>query len=97
MVFGFSCGKAVALSEQSLFYNNPVPMLKDTLVDLILDDATSAVQKVYDIYYMEHLPVGISAKHIVAKAALDNWWIGRSIPASRSDAQKVLKSLKLPR
>ena len=85
------------MSEQSLFYNNPVPMLKDTLVDLILDDATSAVQKVYDISYMEHLPVGISAKHIVAKAALDNWWIGRSIPASRSDAQKVLKSLKLPR
>ena len=38
-------------------------MLKDTLVDLILDDATSAVQKVYDISYMEHLPVGISAKH----------------------------------
>ena len=37
-------------------------MLKDTLVDLILDDATSAVQKVYDISYMEHLPVGISAK-----------------------------------
>lgn len=72
-------------------------MHKDMPVaDLVLDEATSAVQKVCDLYYAEHLPVGVSVKRgVVDRAALNSWWIDRSIPASRSGVQKALESLKL--
>lgn len=73
-------------------------MHKDIPVaDLILDEATSAVQKVCDIHYAEHLPVGVLVKRgAVDRAALNTWWIDRSIPASRSGVRKALETLELP-
>jgi hypothetical protein len=73
-------------------------MHKDVPVaDMILDEATSAVQKICGLHHAEHLPVGVSVKRgIVDRAALNTWWIDRSIPASRSGVRKALELLELP-
>lgn len=67
------------------------------VLDIDLDEATSSVQKIRTIYHPEHLPVGTIAKHGAAdRAALNAWWIDRSIPASRSGVRKALETLNLP-
>lgn len=55
------------------------------VAELLLDDVTGYIQKTGQIYSPEHLPVGVPVKEGLAeRAALNEWWIGRSIPASRS-------------
>lgn len=67
------------------------------VLDLELDDATSSVQKIGPIYHMEHLPLGTTSRQgEVDRAALNAWWIDRSIPASRSGIRKALETLELP-
>lgn len=67
------------------------------VLDIELDEATSSVQKIGSIYHVEHLPLGtISRQGDVDRAALNTWWIDRSIPASRSGIQKALETLELP-
>ena len=67
------------------------------VLDLELDDATSSVQKISSIYHMEHLPLGTTSRQGgVDRAALNAWWIDRSIPASRSGIRKALETLELP-
>ena len=62
-----------------------------------LDDATGFIQKIGEIYAPEHLPLGISIRRGVAdRAALNEWWTDRSIPASRMGFGKLLRRLKLP-
>lgn len=55
------------------------------VLDMDLDEATSSVQKIAAVYQPRHLPLGTGAKKDgVDRAALNAWWIDRSIPASRS-------------
>lgn len=62
-----------------------------------LDEATSSVQKICTVYRPAHLPLGTAAKHgIVDRAALNRWWIDRSIPASRSGVRRALETLDIP-
>ena len=77
--------------EYTLMHKN-IPVL-----DIDLDEATSSVQRIGAVYHPEHLPLGTATKHgEVDRAALNAWWIDRSIPASRSGVRKALETLDLP-
>ena len=50
-----------------------------------LDEATGLITAVYDVSNAAHLPLGVSVrKGIADRAALNEWWMGRAIPASRT-------------
>ncbi len=70
-------------------------MHKDIPVaDLTLDEATGSIQRIDVLLHGEHLPVGVSVRHGVAdRAALNDWWEDRSIPASRSGLREALETL----
>ena len=77
--------------EYTLMHKN-IPV-----IEIDLDEATSSVQKICAVYHPEHLPLGTATKHgEVDRAALNAWWIDRSIPASRSGVRKALETLDLP-
>ena len=70
-------------------------MHKDIPVaDLTLDEATGSIQRIDVLLHGGHLPVGVSVRHGVAdRAALNEWWEDRSIPASRSGLREALETL----
>lgn len=70
-------------------------MHKDIPVaDLTLDEATDSIQRIDALLHGAHLPVGVSVRHGVAdRAALNEWWEDRSIPASRSGVREALEPL----
>ena len=82
---------------------NEVNSLKCTLMhkriqvaELELDDATGFIQKIGTVYAPEHLPVGVPVrKGITDRAALNEWWTDRSIPASRSGVREALQALEI--
>ena len=54
------------------------------IVELELDDDTATILKIVKAHELEYLPVGINIKAgIPNKKDLNEWWFGRSIPASR--------------
>lgn len=64
------------------------------VADLELDDATGFIHKVNTIYAPAHLPVGVLPNNgIIDRAALNEWWTDRSIPASRSGIREALEAL----
>ncbi|CCX37388.1 putative uncharacterized protein [Clostridium sp. CAG:1013] len=70
-------------------------MHKDIPVaDLTLDESTGSIQRIDALLHGAHLPVGVSIRHGVAdRAALNEWWEDRSIPASRSGLREALETL----
>ncbi len=61
-----------------------------------LDDATGFIQKIGDVYASEHFPVGVPIrKGMPDRAALNEWWTDRSIPASRSGIREALEILEI--
>ena len=67
------------------------------VTDMELDETTAAVLKIGQVYHPEHLPVGVGTKNgIVDRAALNTWWLDRSIPASRSGVRRALEVLNIP-
>lgn len=76
--------------EYTLMHKN-IPVL-----DFDLDELTSSVHKIGTVYHLEHLPLGTaSLRGEVDRAALNAWWIDRSIPASRSGVRRALETLNL--
>jgi len=70
---------------------------KTPVLDMELDEATSSIQKIRGVYHLEHLPLGtVSMRGEADRAALNSWWIDRSIPASRSGVRRALETLNLP-
>ncbi len=66
------------------------------VTELELDDVTGFIQKTGILYAPEHLPVGVPVrKGIVDRAALNEWWTDRSIPASRSGIREALQTLEI--
>ena len=64
------------------------------VLDFVMDEATSSIQKIIAVWRLEHLPVGtVSVKGIVDRGALNAWWLDRSIPASRSGIREALQDL----
>lgn len=66
------------------------------VVLLDIDDDVCVINKIEEIYNEAHLPIGIHIRHgLIDRAELNNWWIDRSIPASRSGVRKALEALNL--
>lgn len=75
-----------------------VLMHKNTAVALLdLDEGTGFIKKINELYEEKHLPYGVKVKNGNAdRAALNDWWVDRSIPASRSGIVRALEVLNLP-
>ena len=66
------------------------------IVELELDDDTATILKIVKSHELEYLPVGINIKAgIPNKKDLNEWWFGRSIPASRSGIRAALEQLNM--
>ena len=64
------------------------------VADIELDDASGFIKRINTVYAPEHLPIGVMIKKGVAdRAALNDWWTDRSIPASRSGIREALELL----
>ena len=62
-----------------------------------LDSETSAILRIGKIERPEHIPVGIPVrKGLVDRAALNAWWQGRAIPASRQGIHRALEEMSVP-
>lgn len=67
---------------------------KIAVAEIGIDDITGSIQKIYTVTAPEHLPVGIPVKKGIAdRAAMNDWWTDRSIPASRSGVREALEIL----
>ncbi len=61
-----------------------------------LDDDTATIYKVLQAYELDYLPVGIDIRTgIPNKKELNEWWLGRTIPASRSGIKGALEQLDI--
>ncbi|WP_238726236.1 HipA domain-containing protein [Diplocloster modestus] len=95
--------KATKSSGNETKIQNEVAIMKCTLMhkrtavaDIELDDATGFIQKINTVYAPAHLPVGVPVRRGTAdRAALNEWWTDRSIPASRSGIREALETLEL--
>ncbi|MCC8072783.1 MAG: excisionase [Clostridiales bacterium] len=66
------------------------------VAEVEIDSLTGSILKVANVENPKHLPFGIVCKKgIVDRAALNEWWKDRSIPASRSGVNAALEVLKL--
>lgn len=72
-------------------------MHKNTPVaELELDDATSAIMKIGEAAAEAHVPVGVPVRHgAIDRAALNEWWKSRAIPASRQGIREALDELNV--
>ena len=62
--------------------------------DLTLDETTGSIQRIDALFRGGHLPVGVSVcRGMADRAALNEWWEDRSIPASRSGLREALETL----
>ena len=76
---------------------NYVLMHKDIPVaNFTLDAETSAIIRINELHNRAHLPVGIPVrKQQVDRAALNDWWKGRAIPASRQGIRAALEEMQV--
>ena len=73
------------------FMHKRIPVVK-----IIVDDETGYIQKITEVYAPEHLPLGVNVrKGLVDRAAFNEWWTDRSIPASRSGIREALETLEI--
>lgn len=72
-------------------------MHKNVIVALLeLDEETGFIQKTKALYESKHLPCGIKVVNgLPDRAALNDWWLERSIPATRSGIARALEVLEL--
>lgn len=67
------------------------------VADIEVDDDTGFIKKINQVFAQEHFPVGITIKKgIVDRKSFNDWWIERSIPASRTGIHEVLETLGVP-
>lgn len=68
-----------------------------SVADIEIDEDTGVIIRIGDIFAKEQLPLGVvhplHHKETVDKAALNKWWMGRSIPASRMGINEALETL----
>lgn len=70
--------------------------LDSPVVELSFDDLSGVILEIGRVYDLNLLPVGTTTSYeAVDQVKLKEWWISRSIPASRSGIRDVLEALKL--
>ncbi|WP_241674477.1 HipA domain-containing protein [Paenibacillus luteus] len=68
----------------------------EPVAELELDEATVSISVIGQVYAERHVPVGVPVKKgKVDRAALNEWWRGRAIPASRDGIKEALLELNL--
>jgi hypothetical protein len=66
------------------------------VAELTVDETVAAITGIGEVYAPAHIPVGIPMKDgRPDRKALHEWWIGRSIPASRSGLRNALEGLRV--
>lgn len=76
--------------QYTLMHKN-IPVL-----EMVLDDASCTISQVAEIYHAAHVPIGISMRNgVLDRSALNAWWRGRSIPASRQGIRQALETLRI--
>jgi hypothetical protein len=69
---------------------------KIPVLDLEIDEATSAILSIGDVFAPERIPLGVDIeKDIPNRTSLNNWWQGRAIPASRSGLRDALQLMNV--
>ena len=64
------------------------------VADMLIDDVTAHIAKLLDTQDIRHLPPGINIfKSGIDRKGLNDWWSGRSIPASRDGINDALQNL----
>ncbi|MFC5702809.1 HipA domain-containing protein [Cohnella faecalis] len=67
------------------------------VAELELDEATGVIAAIGLVYDERHVPVGVPVKKgRIDRAALNEWWRGRSIPTSRDGIKEALIELNVP-
>lgn len=62
------------------------------VMEITIDEMTSVITQTGKIYAREHLPVGVeSSKGKADRNTINQWWSGRTIPASRSGLREALE------
>lgn len=78
-------------TAQYIFMHKDIPV-----AEFGLDSVTGAIVSIGQVYEPRHVPVGIPVrKGSVDRGALNEWWRGRSIPASRSGIREALRELRI--
>lgn len=66
------------------------------VAEITLDNASASVSAIGELYDKSHVPVGIAVKKgRIDRAALNEWWKGRAIPASRDGIKNALMELNI--
>lgn len=72
-------------------------MHKEVLVaEIVLDNASASISAIGETLAPTHVPVGITVKKgKIDRTALNEWWKGRAIPASRDGIKNALLELNI--
>ena len=63
---------------------------------LEIDRENGLIRKILTVFSPEHLPVGVAVRNGgTDRAALNEWWTDRSIPASRSGIRAAMETLQI--
>jgi len=70
------------------------------VVDIVIDNDSGVIEKIGKIHNIAHIPVGTTwvsgpSKGMPERKKLNDWWVGRSIPASRENIQAALFQMHL--
>ena len=68
---------------------------KNPVLSMELDEGTGTISKLDELFAPERLPVGVSYSGTADRQALNSWWTGRSIPASRLGLRDALETLNI--
>jgi hypothetical protein len=61
-----------------------------------IDEDTHGISQVPEVYREEHLPVGVLRDgHPLSRQYLNEWWAGRTIPASRAGLREALALMRI--
>ncbi|MCR5609170.1 MAG: HipA domain-containing protein [Lachnospiraceae bacterium] len=60
---------------------------------LTIDEINGVISSIDEMYNPEHFPLGVFTKENADRKELNDWWRGRSIPASRNGLQETLEKV----
>ena len=84
-------GKRSGIDTSYLLMHKNIPV-----AEIVLDTVTGGILRITRSLNPEHLPVGVRIRRgIVDRQRLNDWWISRSIPASRSGVRQALETLNV--
>lgn len=80
-----------------MYSTNYTLMHKNTPVaEIVLKDVTCMIEKIGEIYSVEHLPVGVRIKNgIVNRQELNEWWRDRAMPMQRFKIRDILYEMNV--